>query len=98
MQNVREAVDTKRQWMHSQMQVADTLPKHADPPIKCVQISAEQKVGHNFLRMCVVLDSHLIVCRLVSGIDSWELFLGCPVYTWLPLLFPWYCEVSTWFI
>ena len=44
MQKVREAVDTKRQWMHSQMQVVSALPKHADPPVKCVEISAEQKV------------------------------------------------------
>lgn len=43
MQKVREAVDTKRQWMHSQMQVVSALPKHADPPVKCVEISAEQK-------------------------------------------------------
>ena len=33
MQKVEEAVHTKQQWMHEQLQKFENLPKSADPPI-----------------------------------------------------------------
>ena len=45
MQRVREQVQAKREWLNTQMQVCSSLPKHADPPIKCSQIRAEKQVS-----------------------------------------------------
>ena len=46
MQQVREQVQAKREWLNTQMQVCSSLPKHADPPVKCSQIRAEKQVSH----------------------------------------------------
>ena len=44
MQKVEEAVQTKQQWMHEQLQKFENLPKSADPPITIAQILAEAKL------------------------------------------------------
>ena len=46
MQQVREQVQAKREWLNTQMQVCSSLPKHAEPPVKCSQIRAEKQVSH----------------------------------------------------
>lgn len=49
MQKVREAVQGKREWLHSQMQTASRIPKHANPSITCAQIRAEKAVRRGIL-------------------------------------------------
>ena len=44
MQKVEEALHTKQQWMHEQLQKFKNLPKSADPPITIAQILAEAKL------------------------------------------------------
>ena len=49
MQNVREALRTKRDWMTTSMQTLSQLNKCTNPPIKCAQIRKEKAVRTNDL-------------------------------------------------
>ena len=45
MGKVAEQIQTKRNWMESQMQACQGIPKHVNPPVSSTQIRAEAKVG-----------------------------------------------------
>ena len=45
MAKVKEQIQVKRSWLNAQMQAVHAAAKYCDPPVKCVQIQAETKVG-----------------------------------------------------
>ena len=44
MDKVKAALETKRHWMTTQMQLSDTTPLSADPPVKVITIQTATKV------------------------------------------------------
>lgn len=44
MGKVREAIETKRQWLNNQMQACSATPLYNDPPVKVNQILSTTKV------------------------------------------------------
>lgn len=55
MGKVKEAIETKRQWMNNQMQACNAAPLFNDPPIKVNQVFTTTKVCITWLSVSPIV-------------------------------------------